>query len=368
MRAFVTGATGLLGNNLVRALEAAGHQVVALARDPSKASRVLAGCSAEIVVGDMKRVSDFAGALSGCDAVFHTAAYFREAFEPGSDEAELDEINIGGTMKLLDAADAAAVRCFVHVSSGGTIGRKSDGSPGDESTPPLPMQRENPYFRSKLKGDAALAAWRSKNGITIVEILPGWIWGPWDAAPTGAGKLVAEFTDGKIPANIGGGTSVVDARDVAAAMIAAAVRASAPRAASAIPGASAASSSSGASAPSGTSAGAAPAIEKYIVGGCFCSMKEIMDHLAVVTGVPAPRFEIPFVVLLAYAYGCEAWGRLTGGAPLVTPLAVRTMHARISLDSSKAARELGVTFRDVAETFRDSADWQRKHREIGDRH
>ena len=340
MKAFVTGATGLLGNNLVRALEADGHEVVALARDAAKAARVLAGTSARIVVGDMKRVADFAGELAGIDAVFHTAAYFREAFEPGSDENELDEINIGGTMKLLDAADAAGVRCFVHTSSGGTIGRKPDGSPGDETTPPLPMQRENPYFRSKIKGDAALAAWRSRSGIAVVEILPGWIWGPYDAAPTGAGKLVAEFTEGKIPANIGGGTCVVDARDVAVAMIAAARRAiAAPR--------------------DPSSSNGAPAVEKYIVGGRFCTMKEIMQQLEDATGKSAPRFEIPFAVLLAYAYGCEAWGRLTGGAPLVTPLAVRTMHACIALDSSKAARELGVRFRDVAETFRESAAWQR---------
>src|SRR5260221_1344508 len=105
MKAFVTGATGLLGNNLVRALERNGHEVAALARSSSKATRVLAGTSARIVTGDMKRVGDFAAALAGCDVVFHTAAYFREAFEPGSDDSELDEINIGGTMALLDAAD-----------------------------------------------------------------------------------------------------------------------------------------------------------------------------------------------------------------------------------------------------------------------
>lgn len=338
MKAFVTGATGLLGNNLVRSLEEGGHEVVALARDAAKASRVLAGTSARIVVGDMLRVDGFAGELAGSDAVFHTAAYFREAFEPGSDSAALDEVNIGGTMRLLDAADAAAVPCFVHVSSGGVIGRKSDGSPGDENTPPMPLQTKNPYFQSKLKGDAAIAAWKSTSGISIVEMMPGWIWGPWDAAPTAAGKIVAEFTEGKIPANIGGGTCVVDARDVATAMIAAAERAASRR-----------------------NGAGTPVVEKYVVGGHFCTMREIMQHLEAATGAKAPRFDIPFAVLLAYAYGCEAWGTLTGGAPLVTPAAVRTMHARIALDSSKAQRELGVRFRDVGETFRESAEWRRRH-------
>jgi len=341
MKAFVTGATGLLGNNLVRSLESEGHEVVALARDAAKAERVLAGTSVRLVVGDMRRVSDFAGELAGCDAVFHTAAYFREAFEPGSDPGLLDEINIGGMMSLLEAADAAALPCFVHVSSGGVIGRKSDGSPGDEHTPPMEMQKQNPYFRSKLKGDEAIAAWQSQSGISIVEMMPGWIWGPWDAAPTAAGKIVGEFSEGKIPANIGGGTCVVDARDVAAAMIAAASRAVSR---------------------SGDVRGNGPAcVEKYVVGGHFCTMREIMEHLETVTGAKAPRFDIPMPVLLAYAYACEAWGAMTGAAPLVTPLAVRTMHACIALDSSKAERELGVKFRDVAETFRDSAEWRRRH-------
>jgi dihydroflavonol-4-reductase len=342
LKTFVTGATGLLGNNLVRELEAQGHEVVALARDARKAERVLAGTSARTVVGDMLRVGEFARELAGCDVVFHTAAYFREAFEPGSDDSALESINIGGTMKLLDAADAAGVTGFVHVSSGGTIGKKSDGSPGDETTPPMPMQTGNPYFRSKIKGDAAIAAWRSRSGIRIVEILPGWIWGPYDAAPTAAGKLVAEFREGRIPANIGGGTCVVDARDVAAGMVAAAGRAI----------------EAGRTRSGGAAGNGMPEVEKYILGGTFCSMREIMTHLENATGAPAPRFEIPFAVLLGYAYGCLAWGRVTGGAPLVTPLAVRTMHACIALDSSKAARELGATFRDVAQTIRDSAEWQ----------
>lgn len=342
MKTFVTGATGLLGNNLVRSLDAAGHSVVALARNAAKAERVLAGTSAEVVVGDMVSVEGFAARMEDCDAVFHTAAYFRETFEPGSDPEALDAINIGGTMALLDAADAAAVPCFVHVGSGGTIGRKPDGSPGDEDTPPMPMQAGNPYFRSKLQGDAAIAAWRSRSGIEIVEMLPGWIWGPWDAAPTAAGKLIGEFVEGRIPANIGGGTSVVDARDVAGAMVAAAEAAVARR-------------------RSVEQISDVPTVTRYVVGGHFCTMREIMDHLEAATGAPAPRLNVPFPVLLAYAYACEAWGRLTGGAPLVTPLAVRTMQARIALDSSKATRELGVSFRDLRDTFDAAARWRREH-------
>ncbi len=332
MKAFVTGATGLLGNNLVRALRAHGHEVTALVRDRAKASRLLEGTGIDIVVGDMKDVAGFSPAMDGTDAVFHTAAYFREAFGPGSHEEALEEINVRATLTLLEAAESRGVPAFVHVGSGGTVGRKPDGSAGDEDTPPLPVQRENPYFRSKIRGGAELAARKGRGSMSVIEVLPGWIWGPWDAAPTEAGKLVAEFLGRGIPANIDGGTMIVDARDVAEAMVAAVRRALAspdPKA--------------------GT--------ERFLVGGRYCTMREIMGLLEGATGVRGPRFTIPHAVLLAYAHGCVAWGRLTGTAPLVTPTAVRTMHAKIALDSSRAVRELGVTFRDPAETFRDTVEW-----------
>ncbi|HYC00170.1 MAG TPA: NAD-dependent epimerase/dehydratase family protein [Candidatus Limnocylindrales bacterium] len=328
MRAFVTGATGLLGNNLVRALLAAGHPVTGLARDAAKAQALLADTGATIATGDMRDVAGFAAALAGCDVVFHTAAYFREAFGRGEHEAALERINHEGTLALLEAADRAGARAFVHVSSGGIIGKKADGSPGDEDTPPLPIQIANAYFRSKLRTDAALAQWHGTSGIRIVEVLPGWIWGPYDAAPTAAGQLIDEFTAGRVPAVIDGGTMIVDARDVAAAMIEAGRR--------------------------------APDRARYIVGGTFQTMQEILAALQRATGIGAPRIRIPHLALLAYAAAAEAWGRWTGSDVLITRTAVRTMHEKIMLDSSRAIRELGIVFRPFDETIGDSCRWRRQ--------
>jgi dihydroflavonol-4-reductase len=98
MQVFVTGGTGLLGNNLVRALRARGHEVKALVRSKKKADTLLAGTGAEIVVGDMREVSGFASALGGVDAVAHTAAYFREYYTPGDHGSSLEDINIKGTL------------------------------------------------------------------------------------------------------------------------------------------------------------------------------------------------------------------------------------------------------------------------------
>ena len=107
MKTFVTGATGLLGNNLVRALRAEGHSVRALVRSKEKAQRQLEGTGTELVVGDMENVPGFASALGGVDAVFHTAAYFREYYGAGDHWPKLEAINVLTVRQAIDRLEGA---------------------------------------------------------------------------------------------------------------------------------------------------------------------------------------------------------------------------------------------------------------------
>lgn len=327
MRAFVTGSTGLLGNNLVRQLIAQGHRVTGLIRSEAKAQALLGDLDVAFVRGDMRDVAGFADALRGCDALFHTAAYFREYYQPGDHSASLDEINVRGTLALLAAADARGVRRCVHVSSGGTIGLKPDGSPGDEDTPPPPVAATNLYFKSKVDGDAAIRGWRAPQGMVVVEILPGWIWGPGDAAPTSAGQLALDFLAGKVPVIPDGGTCVVDARDVAQAMIAAAEH--------------------------GRDG------EKYIVGGGYATIADVLAGLERASGVRGPRVPLPHALAMVFATASETVARLTGRPLLISREAVRTLHAKLCVNSAKAERELGARFRPLDETLRDVVAWYR---------
>ena len=328
---FVTGATGLLGSNLVRELVARGLRVRGLVRSPEKAQRFLAdaGDAFEPVVGDMQRVADFAAKLAGCAVVFHTAAYFREYYQPGSHEDALDAINIQGTLALMQAADEARVPCFVHTSSSGTIGRKPDGSPGDEDTPASAQQLKNGYFRSKVDGDRKIAAFQPESAMRVVEILPGWMWGPGDAAPTAAGQLVLDYLARKIPIIPDGGASTVDARDVANAMIASVSRARHG--------------------------------ERYIVAGTFRTLAEDLAELERRSGVRGPRLRVPYALQLAFAAFEELRARLTGGALLVSRAGLEVIHARHAVSSAKAERELGATFRPFSQTLDDSIAWYRAH-------
>jgi dihydroflavonol-4-reductase len=103
VRTFVTGSTGLLGNNLVRTLLQAGHEVWALARSKEKARRELGDTAARIVVGDIRNIAEFAYDLEGIDVIFHTAAYFREYYTPGNHSDVVERTNVRGTLELAQA-------------------------------------------------------------------------------------------------------------------------------------------------------------------------------------------------------------------------------------------------------------------------
>ena len=159
MKAFVTGSTGLLGNNLVQALLAQGHEVKALARSQRKAEQLLGDTATEIVLGDMDDVAAFADELEGCDVLFHGAAFFREYYQPGDHWATLKRINVDAVIEIFEAAEARGVRRAIFVSSSGTVGEGTNGTPGDETAPPPAIAADNLYFRSKVLADEAVAAW-----------------------------------------------------------------------------------------------------------------------------------------------------------------------------------------------------------------
>jgi dihydroflavonol-4-reductase len=329
MRAFVTGATGLLGSNLVQALLDQGHEVRGLVRSKDKAQRVFPNAKIDFVIGDMSNVAGFGASLAGCDVLLHTAAYFREYYQPGDHKASLEKINVQGTVDLLIAAEKQGVKKAIHISSAGVIGKKLDGTPSDENTLPDDHATSNLYFASKIDTELAIKRFLKERTLPVVMILPSWMWGPSDSAPTAAGKLVLDFLNRKIPGVLDGGCSIVDARDVAQATINAVDR--------------------------GKSG------ERYIVGGKYSDLGQVLTTLERVTGVPAPTRNIPYGLSLAVGAASQAWARVTGRPTLLTIAGLRIMHAKVAVDSSKAIRELGGAFRPFEDTVRDEVAWFRAH-------
>jgi dihydroflavonol-4-reductase len=328
MKAFVTGGTGLLGNNLVKALADNGWQVKALARSREKAAKLLDTGRVEIVVGDMENVAGFADALAGCDVLFHTAAYFRDYFGPGDHWAKLEQINVKATIELLNEAERRGVGKTIYVSSSTVIGHKPDGTPGDETTPPDETAYQNLYAKSKVLAEEAVAGWLKAHKMPVVLILPSAIFGPGDAAPTSSGKLIVDFLKRKLPVIPPGGFSVVDVRDVAHAMLNAVEH--------------------------GKSG------ERYIVSSADYSIKDILYLLSEITSIPAPRLQMPYTMALIYGWVAETRARLTGTESTASVNAIRTLNARRVVKSDKAQRELAFSVRPFADTLRDSVMWFRQ--------
>ncbi len=331
--AFVTGATGLLGSNLVRELAARDWAVRALVRDQERARRLLAGVPhLTLVAGVVEDAAAFAPALRGVDAVFHAAAYFRESYRGGSHWAELHAVNVDGTRGLIAQALAAGVRRFLHVGSIGTLATcRPDGRPVDESCRADADATRNDYFRSKILADAVVEeALRRHPELWAAFVLPGFMNGPGDAGPTAAGQMIMDFAAGRLPGIVDAHLSFVDARDVARACVEAETR--------------------------------APRGGRYVVAGRRLHLRDAYALLARLTGVAAPARRIPFGLLAVVAALNEAWARCSGRPVLIGLATYRNLREtgpHNLYDSGKAERELGVAFRPLEETLRDAVAWLR---------
>lgn len=328
--AFVTGSTGLLGSNLVRRLLSDGWHVRALARDPNKFKsqfRGTAGGPLEPVIGDLLEPATYQHALPGVDVVFHTAAYFRESYQGGVHDDQLERVNVGGTLDLLNAVAAANIDRFIHTSSIATIRNEPHVTLGEDDLAE-PGDAVDAYYRSKILTDRAVAefAQREKK-LKVYTVLPGWMHGPGDSAPTSAGQFVRDYLSRKLPGVVDASFSFVDARDVAEVMIAAAARG--------IPG------------------------RRYLAAGRAMHMRDLMHIMQHVSGVQAPTRSLPRSLLTAIAFLQEGYARLTGRPVLLSLATVRNIagdHSR-QFSARRARDELGVNFRPVEETVADAVRW-----------
>jgi dihydroflavonol-4-reductase len=325
--AFVTGSTGLLGNNLVRLLLSHGVQVKALARSRQKAQTQFAGLPVEIVEGDMNKVIAFADQLRGGDVIFHTAAFFRDNYKGGKHWKELYDTNVTGTVELLTHAYNAGVRRFVHTSSVAVL----TGKPGQliNETMLRTAKDADDYYLSKILTDRQVLAFLEKHpDMWTCMVLPGWMIGPGDIGPTSSGQVILDFLQRKLPGIPPATFSVVDARDVAEALWSAAHKGRRG--------------------------------ERYLAAGRHMSMAELSRALEQLTGIPSPTFKVPRPLLFAMGASSEVWSRVSGKPALISLANVRLMdheYNRTHFNHEKSQRELGITFRPVEDTLRDTVSW-----------
>ncbi len=313
---------------MARLLTERGERVRVLVRPESRRDNLkpLDARLVEETCGDLNDPVSLQQAVRGCDTLYHVAADYRLwARDPG----DLYRANVEGTRNLLQAARNAGVERVVYTSTVGALGLPVDGTPGNEETPVTETDMVGHYKRSKFLAEREAQRFADE-GLHVVIVNPSTPVGEQDIKPTPTGQIIVDFLNRGLPAYVDTGLNLIDVRDVAAGILLAGERGQAGR--------------------------------RYILGNRNVTLRDMLRMLADLTGLPAPRIRLPYVVAWA-AVGAENLiaDRLLRRAPAHPFEGVRMAKHRMFFDASRAVRELGLPQSPPEEALARAAHWFRKN-------
>jgi dihydroflavonol-4-reductase len=317
----VTGGTGFVGAHVVRALLESGREVRCLVR-PSSRRHNLAGLPVEIVEGDVRDYESVRAAVAGAHTVYHVAADYRLW---AKDPQDLYKSNIGGTHNVLHAASEAGVARVVYTSSVAALGLRHGGT-ADETTEALRRRIVGHYKKSKYDAERVALGW-ARRGLPVVIVNPSTPIGELDVKPTPTGQMIVDFLNRRMPAYVDTGLNLIDVRDVARGHLLAAEKGRIG--------------------------------ERYILGNRNMTLKEILDVLGGLTGLPSPSLRLPHWIPLCAAAVDTAFARVRGRAPRVSLESVRMSTHRMFFSASRAVAELGLPQTPVENALARAVDWFR---------
>lgn len=282
------------------------------------------GLPVEVAYGDLRHTASLRAALHGCRMLYHAAAHY-SLWTPHPEEVYA--INVEGTTQLLQAALELGVQKVVYTSSVATIALPADGIPGDETMALSLSDAVGHYKRSKILAEQRALA-LCEQGLPLVLVHPSAPVGPWDIKPTPTGKIIVDFLRRKLPAYLDTGLNLIDVRDVAYGHILAAQHG--------VIGA------------------------RYILGCRNMSLRDILQLLADVSGLPAPRWRIPYGVALAAGYVSEGIASVTKKPPAVPLVGVRLARHPMYFTAQKAVCQLGLPQSSIEEALWQAVRWFRQ--------
>ncbi len=336
MKIAVTGASGHIGNNLVRSLVSQGHHVRALVHrsGPSATEpdgpRALAGVACEQVSGDVGDPESLDRAFAGVDHVYHLAAHISISPE---EDARCEPVNVEGTRNVIAATRRAGARRLIHFSSvhalwsEGVSHKHGASAPIDERHPLADRPEALSYDRSKARAERVVLQ-AVDEGLDAVIVNPGAVIGRHDYRPSAQGSALLDWVKGRVPALVEGGYNWVDVRDVVSGSIAAAERGRRG--------------------------------ERYLLTGHPLSFRDLAKHLEASSGVRMPRFVTPLWLARMASPAVIAASKLMKSRPLMTPYALQIVACNYHFKYDKAAAELGYQPRPIEDTLTDMLSWYRQ--------
>ncbi|AHB14236.1 SDR family oxidoreductase [Dehalococcoides mccartyi] len=329
MKVLVSGASGRIGNVLVRELIKSGYGVKALIK-PGDAAQAIRGLDIERVEGDVTVYSSVLDGLKGCQAAFHLAGIV--SIVPGQ-EKELYHTNVNGAANMADACLECGVTRLLYTSSIHALSEPPPGAAFTEEQGYHPSHFPPGYNRSMAQGALEVLK-RLSDGLSGVIVCPSGVIGPYDYTPSEMGRVLLDYAGGKLKAYVDGGYDFVDVRDVAAGMIAAFEK--------------------------GQNG------QSYILSGQYVSIKGLFEILGRLSGVSPPRFKVPYTLAKLGAYISYPYYRLTRRSPLFTSYSLEVLQSNANISSAKARTVLGFSPRLAEESLADAYLWFKSMGYLGD--
>jgi dihydroflavonol-4-reductase len=324
-KVLVTGASGLVGANLVRALLGQGREVRAIIHSDRRA---LAGLDVETIRADVRDLTTLERAMAGVEVVYHLVGAISLAMDSGP---EMEAVNVLGTRNVVSACMNLGIQRLVHFSSIHALCQEPLDQPVDETRPLIDalcsetsLSQIPPYDRSKARGEHEVHAGIAR-GLDAVILQPTAMLGPFDFRPSHQGQALVQLAQGRLPALVRGGFDWVDVRDVVAGALCA--------------------------------ERVAPPGRSYLLSGHWHTVREVAELAASVTGRSAPLVSLPLGLAEAFAPLMVLLGRFNGNHPIYTRVTLRALRSNRQVSHARAASELGYTVRPLVETVRDTLTW-----------
>lgn len=321
----VTGGAGFIGSHLVRLLVARGDRVRVLDRPGAAVDHLPPAIDfAPCDIGDEAAV---ARALSGCGVVYHLAANPQLWTRRRGD---FHAVNYLGTVHVLTAALRAGATRVLHTSTESILTRRRQTGAIAETQDVPARDVIGPYCRSKFRAER-YAFHLAAAGAPVVVVNPTLPVGPGDRGRSPPTQMMLDFCRGQRAAYLDADLNLMDVRDIADGMTRALER-------------------------------GRPGV-RYLLGAENWSVKRVFDYLAARTGLPPPRWRVPYPVALAAAYVSEfVADAITGTIPAASVTGVKLTRRRMTFDASRSLAELGLTPRPVSGSIDEAVAW---FREVG---
>lgn len=322
----VTGATGHIGNVLVRKLKLKGEDVRVLTL-PQDDLQSIKDVDVEIVTGDITQPKTLLPALDDVELVFHLAGLV--SILPQHEL--LNRINVQGTINMIEASLKKDLERFIYISSVHALKEPPHGIVIDESCPYEPTHARGAYDRSKAQ--ASLEVLKSiENGLDAVIACPSGVLGPYDYKISQMGKLIIDYLQGNLKAYLDGAYDFVDVRDVAHGLILVSEKGKKGN--------------------------------NYILSGEKIKVSKLLRLLQDNTGINQPKVKIPFWMARTIGKITPFFYRNTKKRPLFTSYSAEVLLSNSDISSAKARQELGYHPRPIKETIHDTVKWFKKHPEV----